>query len=102
MLGHRNLTLKKIFHLLATNTGLTPPSLRLPYWSVLPLAYLSQWIAGWITKRPPSIPLEGVKMAKRFMFFDASKAVKELGLPQRPVEMALQKPVRWFLDNGHV
>lgn len=102
ILGHRNLTLKEIFDLLARITGLTPPRLRLPYRSVLPLAYLSQWTANWITKRPPSIPLEGVKMAKRFMFFEASKAVEELGLPQRPVEMALQKAVKWFLDNGYV
>lgn len=102
ILGYRNLTLKEILEILGRITGLKPPTLRLPYWSVLPLAYLSQWTSNWITKRPPLISLEGIKMAKRLMFFDASKAVKELGLPQSPVEMALERAVRWFIENGYV
>ena len=101
ILGHRNLTLKEIFEILGRITGLKSPRLRLPYWSVLPLAYLSQWTSNF-TKRPPLIPLEGIKMAKRFMFFDASKAVRELGLPQSPIEMALERAVRWFIENGYV
>ncbi len=41
-------------------------------------------------------------MARKRMFFDAGKAVKELGLPQRPVEPALERAVHWFEDNGYV
>jgi dihydroflavonol-4-reductase len=41
-------------------------------------------------------------MARRRMFFDASKAVRELGLPQSPIEQALERAVRWFTDNGYV
>lgn len=102
ILGHRNLTLKEIFEILGRITGLVPPRLRLPHGLVLPLAYLSQGASRWITKRPPLIPLEGVKMAKRFMFFDSSKAVKELGLPQSPIEKALERAVRWFIENGYI
>jgi dihydroflavonol-4-reductase len=36
------------------------------------------------------------------MFFDAAKAVRELGLPQTPVEAALERAVRWFHDAGYV
>ena len=32
------------------------------------------------------------------MFFDASKAVRELGLPQTPVELALAEAVAWFRE----
>jgi len=102
ILGHKNLTLREIFVILSRITGLKAPPLKLPYWAVLPLAYVNKWIADWITKRPPLIPLEGVKMARKYMFFDASKAVKELGLPQTPVEEALEKAVRWFVENGYV
>ena len=35
-----------------------------------------------ITGREPLIPYEGVKMAQRFMFFDASKAVTNWGFPE--------------------
>jgi dihydroflavonol-4-reductase len=41
-------------------------------------------------------------MARKFMFFDATKAVSELGLPQRPVTDALRKAVTWFRENGYV
>ena len=35
------------------------------------------------------------------MFFDAGKAVRELGLPQTPVEDALDRAVHWFSDHGY-
>jgi dihydroflavonol-4-reductase len=102
ILGHRNLTLKEIFGMLGQITKIAAPTMRLPYRLILPLAYANQWLSDLITKRPPRIPLEGVKMAKRPMFFDASKAVRELGLPQSPIEKALERAVRWFIDNGYV
>jgi hypothetical protein len=40
-------------------------------------------------------------MARKKMFFDAGKAVRELGLPQTPVEEALERAVRWFGDHGY-
>jgi len=102
ILGHRNLTLGEIFALLGQITKIPPPMVRLPYHVILPLAYANQWLSDRITRRPPRIPLEGVKMAKRRMFFNASKSVRELGLPQSPIEQALEKAVRWFTDHGYV
>jgi dihydroflavonol-4-reductase len=68
---------------------------------VLPLAHLNRWLADYVTHCPPRIPLEGVKMAKYKMHYDCSKAVRELGLPQPPVDIALEKAVRWFRDHGY-
>jgi len=42
-----------------------------------------------------------VQMAGKFMYFDASKAVRELGLPQRPVDYAMERAVEWFRSNGY-
>jgi dihydroflavonol-4-reductase len=39
-------------------------------------------------------------MARRRMFFDARKAVQELGMPQTPVERALEEAVQWFVERG--
>ena len=30
------------------------------------------------------------------------KKVRDLGLPQNPIEIALEKAVRWFEENGYV
>jgi dihydroflavonol-4-reductase len=36
------------------------------------------------------------------MYFDSSKAVRELGLPQGPVEAALERAVAWYREHGYV
>ena len=41
-------------------------------------------------------------MARYRMYFDASRAVAELGFPQSPVEAALARAVEWFRANGYV
>jgi len=100
ILGNQNLTLAEIFQMLENISGKPAPRLRLPYYPVLCLAYVTEAISRW-THTEPVIPLEGVKMAHRHMFFDAGKAVTELGLPQTPVYAALQKAVKWYVDNGY-
>src|SRR5213594_3743981 len=101
ILGNRNLMLREVFAILSRLTGVPAPTLKLPRWSILPLAYANQWLADYVTHRPPRIPLEGVKMAKYVMHYDCSKAMRELGLPQTPVPVALEKAVRWFKDNRY-
>jgi dihydroflavonol-4-reductase len=40
-------------------------------------------------------------MSRHRMFFDARKAVSELGLPQSSVEEALARAVAWFREKGY-
>jgi dihydroflavonol-4-reductase len=100
ILGCQNLMLREVFEILSRLTGTKAPSVKLPRLAILPLAYLNQWMAN-LTGRPPRIPLEGVKMAKYRMHYDCSKAIRELGIPQTPPEIALEKAVRWFRDHGY-
>ncbi|GAB1722321.1 MAG: NAD-dependent epimerase/dehydratase family protein [Nitrospira sp. CR1.1] len=100
ILGNKNLLLNEVFQILSRITGVKAPSVKLPRLAILPLAYANQWIAN-LTGVPPRIPLEGVKMAKYKMHYDCSKAIRELGLPQTPVEVALEKAVRWFREHGY-
>jgi len=101
ILGNQNLSLREIFEILSKLTGVTAPRIKLPWQAILPLAHLNRWIADYLTHQSPRIPLEGVRMAKYRMHYDCSKAVRELGLPQNPVELALEKAVRWFRAHGY-
>ncbi len=101
ILGNRNLTLREILQILSRVSGRPAPQVRLPHALAMGLAAVSTG-ASWVTRRPPRIPLEAVRMSKKKMFFDSSKAVSELGLPQQPVEEALEKAVAWFRANGYV
>jgi len=100
ILGSANLMLREVFEILSRLTGINAPSIKLPRLAILPLAYLNLWMAN-ITGHPPRIPLEGVKMAKYKMHYDCSKAIRELGFPQTPPEVALEKAVRWFRDHHY-
>jgi dihydroflavonol-4-reductase len=102
ILGHQDLTLAEIFARLADLSGVKAPRWRLPYYPVLGLAYVNELWSTWITRRPPMIPLTAVKMAKKFMFFDSQKAVRELGLPQTPIDQALLDAIHWFRSHGYI
>ena len=100
ILGNRNVTLAELLGLLADISGVRPPRLQLPWWLPVGVAAAA---TGWakLTGGEPRVALESARMARRRMFFDAGKAVRELGLPQSPVEEALERAVRWFEDNGY-
>jgi dihydroflavonol-4-reductase len=101
ILGNANMTLKEILYLLADITGLPKPYCRLPFYPILGLAYLDSGISMLIPGREPRVPPDGVKMARQPMFFDASRAFKELGLPQTSPRVALEKAVNWFINHGY-
>ncbi|MFL5300977.1 MAG: hopanoid-associated sugar epimerase [Anaeromyxobacteraceae bacterium] len=99
ILGHRNMTLAEIVQELAAITGLPAPRLKLPYAVAWTAGAVSTALATFVTRRPPAVALEAVRMAKRRMFFDPSKAVRELGLPQTPVRAAFEDAIAWFEEK---
>jgi dihydroflavonol-4-reductase len=101
ILGHANMMLQEIFALLARLTGIPAPRLRVPYAVAYAAAVAAEGLSR-LTGKPPRIPLTGVRMARKVMFFDAGKAVRELGLPQTPVEEALREAVGYFTAHGYV
>jgi dihydroflavonol-4-reductase len=99
ILGNKNMSLKEILLALEVLTGLKAPRIKMPYWVAYSAGLACEWMSDAITHQPPAVPLAGVKMAKYFMYFDASKAVRELGLPQNSIEGALGQAVNWFKEN---
>lgn len=102
ILGNRNITLREFLELLARAGGKKAPVLRFPYYPILIAAHIDEAITRWIPNRQPRIPVAGVKMAHRYMYFDSAKAVRELRFPQHPIEHAIEKAIRWFRDRGYI
>jgi dihydroflavonol-4-reductase len=101
ILGCRNLSLKAIFEILARIAGRRAPRLRMPHWIPLAFSAVDTGLAR-LRGAEPSVPLDSVRLSKKKMYFDASKAVRELDLPQTPVEQALERAVDWFRQAGYV
>lgn len=102
ILGNRNMSLGEFLAILGRIGERKPPRVKLPYVPVLLAAYVDEAVSTWIRHTQPTIPLTGVKMAKSYMYFDCSKAVHSLGVPQMPVERAMQKSIDWYLERGYV
>ncbi|MBI3268793.1 MAG: NAD-dependent epimerase/dehydratase family protein [Planctomycetes bacterium] len=101
ILGNQNLTLREFFGAVGSVAGMPAPTMKLPHWVVVPIGYVSQWVADHVTHRTPRVPFDAVRMAAKRMFFDPGRAVRELGLPQTPVETAIRKSVNWFRAHGY-
>ncbi len=101
ILGHQNLSLKALLDRLAEITGLSAPESALPNWIPYTAAWIDEHLLAAIGKTP-NIPVDGVRMAGQYMYYDGAKAVRELGLPQTPVDIALRDAVNWFSTRGYV
>ena len=101
ILGNRNMTLQEFLGRLGKATGRKAPKIKIPTWFALGMAYIDTMIEGSILSKEPRIPLEGVMAARHPIFVDCSKAVKELGMPQTPIEQTLDKAVSWFRERSY-
>jgi dihydroflavonol-4-reductase len=101
ILGNTNLALRDILELVGRTVGRRAPRLRLPVWLPIALAHLEAPVSR-LLGRPPRVPLDGARMSRRKMFFDAAKAVRELGVPQSPIGPAVDRAVSWFVSAGFV
>jgi len=100
ILGNRNLTLRAIFEMLEQISGIPAPRFRIPY-PVAVLAACAFELYARLGRQEPRVSLNAVRMAHTMMFFDPSKAIRELELPQTPVEDALREAVEWYWVHGY-
>ncbi|NDJ18802.1 hopanoid-associated sugar epimerase [Myxacorys almedinensis] len=100
ILGNQNLSLKQFLDSLSQLTGLPAPVRSLPAWIPLSVAWIDEKVLTRFGKAP-SIPIDGVRMAQHPMYYDATKAIRDLGLPQTPIPTALKDAVNWFVSKGY-
>ena len=101
ILGGEDMTLRHILTLIAGLAGRRPPRIRLPHGAVLPIAHVAELYAR-LTGRPTRVTVEGVRMARKRMFFSSDKAVRELGYRWRPPAEAFEDALRWFREQGYL
>ncbi len=101
VLGGDNMKLAEILGEVAQVTGRRPPMLRFPHLAVLPLAAGAETVAR-LTRREPFATVNGVRMARKKMFFSSTRAIEELGYAPRPARYAIADAVAWFRVNGYM
>src|SRR5579863_4840601 len=102
ILGGEDLTLKQILDKLAAITGLSSPTVKLPYFFAFAAAAVDETITGRILHREPRATIDAVRMGRKKMFASSDKAERELDWKIVPAENALRRAVDWFRSNEYV
>lgn len=99
ILGGENMTLREILVHISRLAGSKPPSIRLPHAVLLPFAFASEALAR-LTGREARATVEGVRMARKRMYYSSDKAVRELGYCWRAPTAAFEDAIAWFREQG--
>ncbi|MDD5629705.1 MAG: NAD-dependent epimerase/dehydratase family protein [Elusimicrobia bacterium] len=100
ILGGENLTFKQILDILSELTGRPAPRFKTPYAVAYAFAALDTAVSR-LSGREPRAPLDAVRMARHYMWYDSAKARKELGYAPVPARQALADAAAWFQANGY-
>lgn len=102
VLGGHDMTLAEILGAVARITGGKAPRVKLPRRLIFPVAVVAETWARVSGGGEPMVTVDGLKMAKKLMFFSSAKAERDLGYRRRPAEEALGDAVAWFRDRGYL
>lgn len=101
LLGNRNITVHDYLKLIADIAGVKAPAIKLPYHLALAFGYRFELDAS-ITRKPPVVTASEVRIGRMTEWYDCSKAINELGLPQTPIELTIHKALNWFGEHGYL
>lgn len=101
ILGNRNMEMKELFEALSRIVGTKAPGFMIPKPLVMFSGRVGSAVAS-VSGRPPDVTYEIARNSCTKSYYSAAKAVLELGLPQTPVETALEDAYRWLKDNGKI
>jgi dihydroflavonol-4-reductase len=102
ILGGENLTLELMLQRLAAISGLPAPRVKIPYAVAFGFALGAEALARTVTHRAPRASVTEVRMARKKMFFDFTKARAELGYEARPIDDGLARAIVFFRRIGVV
>jgi dihydroflavonol-4-reductase len=102
ILGGDNLSLREMLAEIARLVDRKPPRLRLPPRALLPVARVAEAIARLGIGGEPLVTADGVRMARKPMYFTSAKAERELGYRSRPAAEGLRDAIHWYRSCGYL
>ncbi len=99
--GNQNLEYKEFFEKTAEVMNKKFSLKKIPNSLVLAFGALSSVVAR-VTKKPPVLSYGMAEVAQIDQYFDCSKAVSELEMPQTPIEEGIKECLQWFKENDYL
>jgi len=101
ILAGRNMTLKEIYDLLSEISGVPAPKMKLPSGMAYFMGWMLETWANLVTKKHPLITLPGARMIALPPHYSNEKAVRELGLTNRPIEETFRRSIEYLYSVGY-
>jgi dihydroflavonol-4-reductase len=101
ILGHENLSYADAFRRISAAMQVPFPSIAVPKPVILAAGAIGSLI-GRITGKTPVLTWPMARIACDGHYFSPAKAVRELQMPQTPIEVAVQEASDWFRANGYL
>jgi dihydroflavonol-4-reductase len=106
ILGNRDLTAAEMIHIVHKTLGIWRPVFTIPSLIEGPASQIAGhaalWITDHITHKSPLVTPSAAKIGQMGTSFNCAKAVRELGLPQTPIEESIRDALIWFAQNGYL
>ena len=100
ILGSENMSLRQLLVEVARQTHGREPLMALPHALVMPVALASEAWAK-LTGHPTRITVDGVRLARKYMYFSSDRARRELGYRPGPALEAISAAIHWFTREGY-
>lgn len=100
LLADHDVSYKEFFALAADVAGVALPRREIPRPVANAIAWSLEAISNHVTHRAPLATYKAMQYATRHVYFDPSKARRELGLPSRPLRETIARAIEWFRANG--
>lgn len=99
IIGNQNMSYREAFTLMADTLGVKRPALPMSKMLVLGYGLLGHCLAAILGMKPKvSYPMARISCDTHY--YTAEKAVKELDLPQSPIEEGILECLTWMKSNG--
>jgi dihydroflavonol-4-reductase len=101
ILGNENLSFREMFDKIAVRAGVKAPKIPMPAFLVKAYGRIGSLITS-VTGKPADVTYPLAQIACDDFVYTAEKAVRELGLPQTPIEVAIDDAIAWFRQHGYL
>jgi dihydroflavonol-4-reductase len=99
LLGTENVSAADLARRALAILGKSRPVIEAPYAVASIFAHASLLATELVTRKPPVATPAAVRIAKVGLAADCSKAVRELRMPQRSIDVALKDALAWFSEH---
>lgn len=101
ILGNSNMSYQEAFQLMAQRMRVAPPRWPIPP-GLARLYGIGCDAFAKLTRRPGQLNSAMIAVANDGHYFSSQKAVAELGLPQTPIEEAIDEAFNWFTQHNYL